>query len=88
MGTRRPFPFFCDFQGELADAVRNGRRKEFAEAYQQRNDDVPDPLAGSRVPRHARLAGGSPASPCGRFELVKRLFAARKSFDRPAPAAS
>ena len=26
----RPFPFFCDFGGDLADAVRKGRRKEFA----------------------------------------------------------
>ena len=26
---QRPFPFFCDFRGELADAVRKGRREEF-----------------------------------------------------------
>ncbi len=26
----QPFPFFCDFHGELADAVREGRRNEFA----------------------------------------------------------
>ena len=26
----QPFPFFCDFGGELADAVREGRREEFA----------------------------------------------------------
>lgn len=25
-----PFPFFCDFQGDLADAVRKGRAEEFA----------------------------------------------------------
>jgi malto-oligosyltrehalose trehalohydrolase len=25
-----PFPFFCDFTGELAQAVREGRRREFA----------------------------------------------------------
>ena len=29
-GSRQPFPFFCDFKGELADAVRNGRKREFA----------------------------------------------------------
>ena len=34
-GAREPFPFFCDFKGDLAEAVRNGRRKEFAEAYAQ-----------------------------------------------------
>ena len=26
----QPFPFFCDFSGELANSVRKGRRKEFA----------------------------------------------------------
>jgi maltooligosyltrehalose trehalohydrolase len=29
-GATTPFLYFCDFQGELADAVRDGRRKEFA----------------------------------------------------------
>ncbi|KGM30195.1 malto-oligosyltrehalose trehalohydrolase, partial [Inquilinus limosus] len=29
-GSRQPFPFFCDFEGELADTVRRGRREEFA----------------------------------------------------------
>jgi len=43
-GSNAPFPFFCDFQGDLADAVRNGRRKEFAGAYAKYGDEVPDPL--------------------------------------------
>jgi malto-oligosyltrehalose trehalohydrolase len=43
-GSTAPFPFFCDFQGDLADAVRNGRRKEFAGAYARYGDEVPDPL--------------------------------------------
>jgi maltooligosyltrehalose trehalohydrolase len=43
-GATAPFPFFCDFQGDLADAVRNGRRKEFAGAYAEYGDEVPDPL--------------------------------------------
>ena len=83
-GTRRPFPFFCDFQGELADAVRNGRRKEFAEAYQQRSEDVPDPLAKQTVFR-ATLDWPAIDRPphAGRFDLVKRLLAARKSFVVP-----
>jgi maltooligosyltrehalose trehalohydrolase len=29
-GAPEPFPFFCDFSGELAQAVREGRRREFA----------------------------------------------------------
>ena len=44
-GTRQPFPFFCDFKGDLANAVREGRRREFAEAYARHGDKVPDPLA-------------------------------------------
>ena len=43
-GATEPFPFFCDFQGDLADAVRNGRRKEFAGAYAKYGDGIPDPL--------------------------------------------
>lgn len=43
-GSKVPFPFFCDFQGDLANAVRNGRKKEFASAYEKYGDDIPDPL--------------------------------------------
>jgi maltooligosyltrehalose trehalohydrolase len=43
-GATEAFPFFCDFKGDLADAVRNGRRKEFAGAYAKYGDEVPDPL--------------------------------------------
>jgi maltooligosyltrehalose trehalohydrolase len=44
-GAREPFPFFCDFHDELANAVREGRRREFAEAYAAHGDEIPDPLA-------------------------------------------
>lgn len=50
-GATDPFPFFCDFDGDLADAVRNGRKAEFAEAYAQSSDDIPDPLAESTTTR-------------------------------------
>ena len=55
-GAREPFPFFCDFKGELAEAVRDGRRKEFAEAYASATATIPDPLS-ERDPAsgHARL---------------------------------
>lgn len=46
-GTARPFPFFCDFTGDLARAVREGRRREFApfEAFRDpaRREQIPDP---------------------------------------------
>jgi maltooligosyltrehalose trehalohydrolase len=43
----QPFPFFCDFGAELADAVRKGRREEFDKFPEFQNPDnlakVPDP---------------------------------------------
>ena len=45
----QPFPFFCDFDGDLAEAVRRGRREEFARfpefADPQRAGKIPDPVA-------------------------------------------
>ena len=47
-GARSPFLFFCDFSGALADAVREGRRREFAtfEAFADpaMREAIPDPL--------------------------------------------
>jgi maltooligosyltrehalose trehalohydrolase len=45
----QPFPFFCDFSGKLGEAVRDGRRAEFARfrEFQDplRRDFIPDPNA-------------------------------------------
>ncbi len=45
----QPFPFFCDFGPELADAVRDGRRAEFARfpefADPAQRERIPDPLS-------------------------------------------
>jgi maltooligosyltrehalose trehalohydrolase len=46
----QPFPFFCDFHGELAQAVREGRRAEFARFPEFQDDParrerIPDPQA-------------------------------------------
>jgi malto-oligosyltrehalose trehalohydrolase len=50
-GCRQPFLFFCDFAGELGEAVRNGRREEFKRfaAFQdpKMRERIPDPLAES-----------------------------------------
>ena len=43
-GSTQQFPFFCEFHGALADAVRKGRREEFKSAYAELSDEVPDPL--------------------------------------------
>jgi maltooligosyltrehalose trehalohydrolase len=48
-GAAQPFPYFCDFDGPLGDAIRDGRRKEFARFAQFKDpaqrDKIPDPLA-------------------------------------------
>ena len=44
-GETCPFPFFCSFLGaELVEAVRQGRKREFAE-FVGSEDEVPDPQA-------------------------------------------
>ncbi|MBP0592095.1 malto-oligosyltrehalose trehalohydrolase [Paraburkholderia sp. LEh10] len=46
-GSKQPFLFFTDYSGDLADAVREGRRKEFARfsafADEKRRALIPDP---------------------------------------------
>jgi maltooligosyltrehalose trehalohydrolase len=48
-GAKQPFPFFCDFEPALADAVRNGRRNEFAKFPEfqdpKKRDTIPDPTS-------------------------------------------
>jgi maltooligosyltrehalose trehalohydrolase len=48
-GSSQPFPFFCDFEGELGELVRIGRRAEFANfpEFQDPNqrERIPDPQA-------------------------------------------
>jgi malto-oligosyltrehalose trehalohydrolase len=79
-GAPQPFPFFCDFRGELAQAIRTGRRREFAEAYENSAQAVPDPLDEQTV-RLATLDGEARHSSPHRerLELIKRLLAVRKS---------
>ncbi|MDB5974665.1 MAG: malto-oligosyltrehalose trehalohydrolase, partial [Nevskia sp.] len=54
-GADEPFLFFTDFHEELADAVREGRRKEFAAfpafAEPQQRAAIPDPNAESTFRR-------------------------------------
>jgi len=48
-GAQEPFPFFCDFDGELAQKVAAGRRSEFARFERFRDEAarerIPDPGA-------------------------------------------
>jgi len=54
-GARTPFLYFCDYEGELARAVREGRRREF-QAFARFRDAkarraIPDPNAESTFRR-------------------------------------
>lgn len=44
-GAEETFPFFCDFAGDLADAVRDGRRREF-----EKFEAFADPAAREKIP--------------------------------------
>jgi maltooligosyltrehalose trehalohydrolase len=78
-GTQTPFPFFCAFEGELAEAVRNGRRREYDWAYAEYGEDVPDPVALSTF-QSAVLDWDSRNDPKGRkrLALVRELLAIRR----------
>ncbi len=79
-GATEPFPFFCDFEGDLADAVRNGRKREFAEAYAESGDDIPDPLAEST--RNIATLDWSALSRrdgADRLALTRKLLQVRKA---------
>jgi malto-oligosyltrehalose trehalohydrolase len=78
-GSRQPFPFFCDFHGDLAEAVRNGRREEFKAAYDKAVDGIPDALA-DRTFRSAILDWNESVRSENkqRHDLVRSLLAMRR----------
>jgi malto-oligosyltrehalose trehalohydrolase len=78
-GAQEPFPFFCDFKGDLAEAVRNGRKAEFAEAFAATSRNIPDPLSEQTF-RSAVLDWTQRAREpfATHLALVKDLLAARR----------
>jgi maltooligosyltrehalose trehalohydrolase len=78
-GSKVPFPFFCDFKGDLAEAVRQGRRREYAWAFAKYRDEVPDPLEESTF-RSAVLDWEFRNEPAGhqRLALVRKLLTVRR----------
>ena len=78
-GSKVPFPFFCDFEGDLADAVREGRKQEYKWAYQRYGDEVPDPLLPSTF-ESAKLDWRSREAPAGakRLALMRELLSVRR----------
>ncbi|WP_112383965.1 malto-oligosyltrehalose trehalohydrolase [Sphingomonas carotinifaciens] len=86
-GSEAPFLFFTDFHDELADAVREGRRKEFAKF-----DAFADPEARKRIPDPNaqdtfRRSAPTPGPDAGTWrDLYTRLLALRR--DRIVPRLS
>jgi malto-oligosyltrehalose trehalohydrolase len=82
-GSKVPFPFFCDFKGGLAEAVRKGRRDEYAWAYEKFGGDVPDPL--SEATFRSAILDWENASGAGRerLMLVRELLALRRRHVTP-----
>jgi len=79
-GEERPFPFFCSFSDpQLVEAVRRGRREEFASFTWQ--GEVPDPQAEATF-RSAKLSWAWPAGSrqAGLRRLYADLLAARREW--------
>jgi maltooligosyltrehalose trehalohydrolase len=87
-GATQPFCFFTDFHDELADAVREGRRREFKRfpefASEAARAHIPDPNAWSTFAA-SRLDWSVPEQPEHRawLELVRRLLRIRQEMIVP-----
>lgn len=81
-GETNPFGFFCDFDGELAAAVREGRRNEFKkfDAFidPTSRTDIPDPNAASTFAA-SKIDWAKCETPAGArwLDFYKRLLAVR-----------
>ena len=79
-GSKAPFPFFCDFQGDLAEAVRKGRRREYrlglCEIWRRNSR----PACDTSTFQSAVLDWDARKSPAGqrRLALVQDLLAIRR----------
>ena len=81
--ARQPFLFFCDFTGELGEAVRAGRRNEFSRfpefADEQARQRIPDPQAEQTF-LASKLRWEDLALPphAERLRWYRRILAARR----------
>lgn len=60
VGSRQPFQFFADYEGDLAQAVRDGRRAEFAHFEEFSGRHVPDPIDQATFARSHPYATAAP----------------------------
>jgi malto-oligosyltrehalose trehalohydrolase len=75
--SRSPFQFFTDYTGDLAIAVRDGRRREFADFKGFDGKDIPDPNAAETF-ENSRFKP-KPESE----ELYRKLLQARQKLIMP-----
>ena len=83
-GSATPFLYFCDFTGELATAVRDGRRREFARfarfADPEARAAIPDPNAPTTFTRSKLDWSCTATAPHDRWlALYRRLLALRRN---------
>jgi maltooligosyltrehalose trehalohydrolase len=85
-GETRPFLFFAGFSGELAEAVTEGRRREFADfpAFAGHTGDVPDPIDPATF-EASKIDWARRDSPAGRAarEKVRHLLDLRREWIVP-----
>jgi maltooligosyltrehalose trehalohydrolase len=78
-----PFPYFCDFEPELAAKVREGRKKEFQHFERFRNpehaDTIPDPTSPTTL-KSACLDWSKPNTPPYEdwLDFYRRVLATRQ----------
>ena len=80
-GATHPFPFFCDFSGELADAVRRGRAAEFSGQFADLPTEkpLPDPLTEETFRSAVLVWEDRRREPyAARLKLVRDLLAVRR----------
>ena len=70
-----PFPYFCDFEPELAKKVRQGRRREFAH-FQGQMPDPGDPATFASA--HLQWTRLEEATHARMFDHYRRLLAIRR----------
>jgi maltooligosyltrehalose trehalohydrolase len=82
-GERRPFQFFTDhIDPAIADATREGRRREFASFTAFSSEEIPDPQDPETFERSKLSREGDPAL----TELYRELLALRRELPREAEA--
>jgi malto-oligosyltrehalose trehalohydrolase len=83
LGAREPFLFFADYEGDLAEAVKKGRRKEFGKfpefATEEAQKRIPDPNRRETFEASRPRFSADDAWARDWQDLVRRLIALRKS---------